>query len=101
MPGLRPLQGPHVLGINCIVPRLHLQDKEVTRMMGLHLCPDLLLIQRLPTLDNLGTRVPWVWHRTYSFKGKPAAPSRCSLANDTPKNTRKPATVAATRVTSA
>src|SRR5262249_9549464 len=62
MLGLRPLQGPDVLRIDFIVPRLHLEDQELPRVLGLHLHPNLLLIQGLPALDNLGTRIPWMWH---------------------------------------
>jgi hypothetical protein len=60
MLGLCPLQGLHVLGINFIVAGLDIQNEEVTRVLGLYLRSDLLVIQRLPALDNLGTRVPWV-----------------------------------------
>jgi hypothetical protein len=60
MLGLRPLQGAHILSIDFIVPSLNIQDEELARVTGLYLRPDLLLIQRLPALRNLGTRVPWV-----------------------------------------
>src|SRR6266571_3709380 len=64
MPRLRPLQCRHVICIDFIVPRFNVEHEELPWMTGLHVCPDLLVVEHLPALDNLGTRVAWMRHST-------------------------------------
>jgi hypothetical protein len=55
---LYPLDGLSILGLNVIVPGLHVLDEASAHVPGLDLRPELMRIPRLPTLDTLDTCVP-------------------------------------------
>jgi len=66
---LRALHSAHVIRIDFIVSRLNIEDEEFALVPCLHQRPELLLIEGWAALDNLRTRIPWMWHSTALLKG--------------------------------
>src|SRR3972149_3156774 len=60
---LRTLQGGDFTGVHFILAGLNIEDEVLALVGRLHLGTYLLVIQRLPTLDNLLAGVTWMRHR--------------------------------------
>src|SRR5687768_11754466 len=61
-----------VLGVHLVFASLHVDHQELPPVTGLHLAPDLLVVQALAPLDDLVARIRGLWHQRILLQRQPA-----------------------------